>query len=600
MRGSRWGGLLLHGCVALTVLVCLASAPMAQAAPSAYDQLAAASPASSSPSGQTPADDRPDVPLGTVAIGPNLTITGSELDYRGSRVRLGGGLRLRCPGGGDIRASLGDNLRFSGLFRWSLRVNGVVGPSGCELADGFELGSGTTAQITLRAADGRLSVGMEVAGTVKTTFVPTQSAFTTSISVLVGRSDYAVKASGKAPGASFSAAFASDGTFALDFSLSDLKLGNVDLNASGRAVRSSAGGPIEVTFRTRVSQGTQIAPGLSLLEVELGLSRDELQVSATIRLRCQTGSINVTATGLVRKTRDYALSASAQSSACGFGTGVVVDGGVFGKIASSGGRVTYDFGAHLSQLDFGWMALNRTDRLGAVMQRAGVRLTNTCDGCDATMRITAGTGIALTVDARTFGPPLTLGARIDLQVDLAVPAYTAEFISLSLTGLSANGFKLPTSLVLQSALERRISEVFSTPWGRSSGSRVPCQNPNCTNPVATGAPGVEGAADATAGRGTSTARPRIVGLTVGVMAARAEVRVRLSAARAVVRMDVQRRRCLAGTCTWALEAYARAKADKAGVSRYRSPRRLADGNYRIVARTGGPRSRAVIRTFRVS
>lgn len=597
-RRSRWGVPRLHGCVALGVLVLALSGtdPAAQAATSSYDELAAAAPPPASAPGS--GGERDD--LGTVAIGPNATLTNVALAPRGSTLRLSAALRLRCPGGGDIRAGISENLRFSGLGRWSVGLAGVAGPSGCALADGFELGDGTTAQISLRSAGGLLSVGIDAAGTVKTRIVPTKTAFTTSIRVAVGRGEYTASASGRTAGAEFTAQFASDGTFTLGFSLTDLALGAVDLDARGRAVRSAPGAPTEVTFSTRVSQGAQIAPGLGLLAVDLELDGEELRLAAAIRLRCLTGSIDIDASGTIRRSRDYALAASARSTACGFGTGVTIDGGVHGKIASAGGRVTYDLGATLSRLELGWMPLNRTDRLGAVLDRAGVRLTNTCEGCERTLRITAGTGIAMTVDSRAFGPPLTLGARIDLQVDLGVPGYAGEFISLSLTRLTANGFKLPSSLVLQSALEKRIHEVFSTPFGRSSGSRVPCQNPNCTTSVVIAGTDVAGAGDTAPGGRTPARRARIVGLTVGVSASRAEIRVRMTASRAVVRMDVQRRRCLAGTCTWALERYARETADRSGVARYRSPGRLARGSYRVVARTGGPSSRAVIRSFRVS
>lgn len=518
----------------------------------------------------------------TLPLGSDASLAAPSLSWQIGGIKLGAGLRLPCPAGGSVTASVSVVLPHGrGLRDWRAGVGATAGANGCGVVDGLAFGAGSTLTAAVWSRGGRLGVDLNADATLQTRLVPTKNAFRVKLALSASGGAFSASVSGSAPGASFRGSIASDSTFEIAFDIADLEIYKTKIDASGRIARTRRGGPVETKLDAAVETRIQLAPNLWILGASLGLDGRRLKLGGIVRLGCSKGYVDLAASGDILDARNFALDVQALASNCTIGRFAVLDGSALkGTIANVDNRIGIDLEAGVASITLPKLE-DDIGGLAVALKNTRVGITNRCsDGCTPSkLRVTVYSRLALNwSNGRGLSGTSLIEGDLRLRLDLFGP--TSTFVSLALINVLADGVPTSLSLELEGYIRRALGSGFTfTP-------RRPGDPPEEASLIAAG------------DIGAATTLARVRSVSVRLRGRRPAVRVRLSE-RDAVTVEIERRTCQRG-CEWRLVMQRVVQADRRGTADLTASTPLRSGSYRVVARAGASGlGRPVARRFRV-
>ncbi|UUY04573.1 hypothetical protein LRS13_03285 [Svornostia abyssi] len=518
----------------------------------------------------------------TLPLGSDASLAAPSLAWQIGGIKLGAGLRLPCPAGGSVTASVSVVLPHGrGFGDWRAAVGATAGANGCGVVDGLAFGAGSSLTAAVWSRGGRLGVDLNADATLQTRLVPTKNAFRVKLALSASGGAFSASVSGSTPGASFRGSIASDTTFEIAFDITDLEIYKTKIDASGRIARTRRGGPVETKLDAAVETRIELAPNLWILGASLGFDGRRLTIGGLVRLGCSKGYVDLAASGDIVDARNFTLDVQALASNCTIGRFAVLDGSALkGTIVNADNRIGIDLEAGVASLTLPKLDDN-IGGLAVTFKNTRVNITNRClDGCTANkLRLTINARLGLTWTHRV-GPGGSSLIEGDLRLRLDLFGPTSTFVSLAVTNILADGVPTSLSIELEGYIRRAIGSGF------------------VFVPRRPGDPADEATQIAAGDVGAATTLARVRSVSVRLRARRPAVRVQLSE-RDAVTVEIERRTCRQG-CAWRLVMQRVVQADRRGTADLTTSTRLGAGDYRVVARAGASGlGRPVTRRFRV-
>lgn len=318
-----------------------------------------------------------------VAIGSKASLGGSAR-LTNDALKIEGNLTVACPISGDLTAGVGAEIPLTALNHdWSVSFGGQAGADGCAITKDFGLGAGSGASGSLGSKDGKLGIGLHADATVNTTLIPTKDSFNVGFDLDIAPGTYAVAARGSTDGAGFSADIQSNGSYSLAFNLDDLKLGGVSLGAKGSIKRTAPSAAVDYSISGGLTGKVEIYNNLFFLGGSLGIdSKGGLTFSGTVRQLCNAGYIDASASGAIKDSGNFSLSAKGLASKCRIGNGAMFDGNTFyADISAEKGKILYNAGIGISQLNLIKAPVLIIGDVSTWLTNVTGSISNTCDGC---------------------------------------------------------------------------------------------------------------------------------------------------------------------------------------------------------------------------
>ena len=526
---------------------------------------------------------------GDLEISPGVHVLNGAVVWDKNGLLVSGKVAVDCPQGGRLNAGL--NLRLvPGVDDWSVQVLGNTGGAKCGLADGLTLGPDTDARIELRSVGGEMSVQVKMRATLLTDLIPGRSEFTAGVTVDATPGGLVMKIVSETVGLSVDGKVNPNGTFALDFGISDLELFGAKVRGSGRVALDTPGGEPYVRISGGLGGELWLVPGvLALTGADLGYDSvtKTLTVAGTLKFVCTEGTMTLGASGALKDENNFMLEVAGTASRCSIGDRtVVLDGKTLqGKVGLSGGKLVIDFGILISEINAG--DLNNPPAGGASMigRNLQARISNQCAQCgDGNTLLIAFAGSVEVAAALPQFPNFRMG--LTLKGSFVFSGDQVKSIGIGLTNISFFGIPTTLSVVIEGELIRTLEAALGLPPG--SITLVPVD----PTPVWIGGVGNPGG--------------RVISVTPTLSLCKSGSRCRPTVSLAVrttgrgsVALSLERKRCTRGRCSWTRVASSKLTPNSRYMVRAKTSAPLSGGTYRAVAKPNGRTGRTVTRTFRV-
>ncbi|MEI2701428.1 MAG: hypothetical protein V9E83_03395 [Baekduia sp.] len=511
---------------------------------------------------------------GTITLAPGVELRDATLIWDRNGFTIAATVAVACPEGGELvaraRLGLGNDLQ-----NLTVDVALRAGAQGCGLAPDLKLEPGTELTATIAVENGKPSLAVDGTVKLRTSLIPPkESLFVVGIKLRADETKLEIGLSAKGDGVSFSGTINGNGTFLIEFELTDLDIAGTKLSAAGRIVRTTPDGEIRVTVNGGSSEAIWLVPGvLGITNVDLAWdpAAGRITLAATLRLVCSTGSLDLGASGYVTGTGEIKLDIAGDADNCMIGDALTLDGKTLaGTIAiDANGKPTIDLAIQLSKIALGDLSNPPPDGLVAAASNISARIRNTCALC----RDGAALEISFSGEFELAGrtPPLPfLRIGVTISGGVLLEGDTLRGLAIRLTNLKLFGAPSSMTIIIEGELIRTLEAALGLPPGTIQ--LIPVE-PVPTLPV-------EG--ESTGGQVVAVATTIDRCLAGRACRPRALVTVRTTG-RGAVSVALERRSCSGGRCRWRRLTRTTLTPDARFVARARASRQLAAGTYRVVA-----------------
>lgn len=226
--------------------------------------------------------------MSDLRLTPTTVLRSGVLHWSQAGLSVEGTVEQACAAGGGVTVSATGALADVG--RWSLSLDGQVGPSGCALTDGLALPRGEV-HGRVGADGGPVGGSLAISGSARSTLLPAGAdSWTLDIDLAIGPRpvDTTATVAGRSNVGLVFGQIAGDDTFLLRAVVNvDLATG-VKLHGSGEIARTTPGGPVAYRLGGALND-VPLGDHAMLTRAELDWQPGGLRLGATVRFDCAAG-----------------------------------------------------------------------------------------------------------------------------------------------------------------------------------------------------------------------------------------------------------------------------------------------------------------------